>query len=79
MLLKNEDFPDFLDCLLLRRFSNPFLDINECDNNNGGCSQNCTNTNGSFFCSCDEGYQLKSDGLTCKGNGNGQNIHVRTF
>ena len=58
---------------------NQFLDVNECINNNGGCSQNCTNTNGSFFCSCDKGYQLKSDGSTCEGISNGQNIHVRIF
>uniref|UniRef100_H2Y970 VWFA domain-containing protein n=1 Tax=Ciona savignyi TaxID=51511 RepID=H2Y970_CIOSA len=27
-------------------------DIDECANNNGGCSHTCTNTNGSYVCSC---------------------------
>ena len=31
-------------------------DTNECLNNNGGCQQLCTNTNGSFYCSCQSGY-----------------------
>ena len=29
-----------------------FLDIDECALNNGGCSHFCTNTDGSFECSC---------------------------
>ena len=40
-------------------------DINECEINNGGCEQMCNNTNGSFFCSCEMGYQLDSSGLNC--------------
>ncbi|KAN0047360.1 hypothetical protein ACTA71_001742 [Dictyostelium dimigraforme] len=28
---------------------------------NGGCSQVCTNSVGSFACSCNEGYQLNTD------------------
>ena len=27
----------------------------------------CNNTNGSFFCSCEMGYQLDSSGLNCSG------------
>jgi hypothetical protein len=33
-------------------------DINECEDNNGGCSQICTNILYSFECSCNNGYQL---------------------
>ncbi len=40
-------------------------DINECSTNNGGCSQTCTNTQGSFTCSCSSGYQLSGNGLSC--------------
>ena len=29
------------------------------------CSQMCNNTIGSYNCSCDNGFQLDSDGLTC--------------
>ena len=32
------------------------LDINECNDDNGGCSQICTNTMGSYYCSCKIGY-----------------------
>eukprot|EP00820_Chromera_velia_P006893 Cvel_19350.t1-p1 / transcript=Cvel_19350.t1 / gene=Cvel_19350 / organism=Chromera_velia_CCMP2878 / gene_product=Fibulin-1, putative / transcript_product=Fibulin-1, putative / location=Cvel_scaffold1661:37338-41065(+) / protein_length=822 / sequence_SO=supercontig / SO=protein_coding / is_pseudo=false len=41
-------------------------DINECnDGFNGGCDQQCTNTAGSFYCSCDSGWSLGSDEKTC--------------
>ena len=42
-----------------------FLDTIECNNNNGGCAQHCTNTNGSYYCTCDSGYDLGSDGHAC--------------
>ena len=35
-----------------------FIDINECNQRNGGCEHNCTDTIGSFTCSCNTGYQL---------------------
>ena len=42
-------------------------DINECSNNNGGCSSNavCTNTPGSFICACVTGY--RGNGFFCSG------------
>ena len=40
------------------------VDIDECAEN-GTCDQNCTNTDGSFNCSCDSGYEL--DGRNCNG------------
>ena len=43
------------------------LDIDECRNNIDGCTQNCTNTPGSYYCSCNIGYSLASDGHTCEG------------
>ena len=45
-----------------------FTDINECRVNNGNCRQNCYNTPGSYYCSCDTGYQLHSDRRKCIGN-----------
>ena len=44
-----------------------FSDVNECQASNGGCEQLCTNTDGSFQCSCRTGYSLSSDGLSCNG------------
>ena len=43
------------------------VDINECNVNNGGCEHSCTNTVGSYTCSCNTGYQL-SLGHYCSGN-----------
>ena len=40
---------------------------NECAVNNGGCTQICTDTTASFECSCNTGYILESDGLSCGG------------
>ncbi|VDD92750.1 unnamed protein product, partial [Enterobius vermicularis] len=34
------------------------IDINECANNNGNCEQVCINTQGSYRCSCETGYDL---------------------
>ena len=42
-------------------------DIIECNTNNGGCSQQCSNSAGSFLCSCSSGYSLNGDGFTCDG------------
>ena len=49
---------------LLSHFS---ADINECLPNEGlgPCAQNCTNTIGSFQCSCQLGYIV--DGYACNG------------
>ena len=44
------------------------LDINECAIDNGDCSQDCTNTLGSYFCSCSVGYSLDIDAHNCSGN-----------
>ena len=43
-------------------------DVDECDMGTDGCAQNCSNTNGSFVCSCGVGYVLADDDLDCLGN-----------
>ena len=43
------------------------IDINECSDNNGGCSQSCTNTPGSYYSNCGNGYSLDIDGHNCTG------------
>ena len=35
-----------------------FVDINECSTANGDCSQTCVNLNGTYHCSCQQGYYL---------------------
>ena len=44
-------------------------DINECTNGTHACysDDHCTNTNGSYTCSCPQGYKLGSDGHSCNG------------
>ena len=43
------------------------LDINECTADTDNCQQMCSNTQGSFSCSCRSGYTLDSNGRTCSG------------
>ena len=38
------------------------VDINECqDGNNGGCTDQCMNTRGSYQCLCRHGYEFQSE------------------
>ena len=41
-------------------------DINECNSNNGGCEQICTNMDGSFSCSCLSGF-IQNSSYNCTG------------
>ena len=45
-------------CLLL------YVDIDECLQGTTGCNQDCRNTEGSFVCTCHNGYQLHRNDLT---------------
>ena len=42
-------------------------DVNECATDNGNCGQFCTNTVGSYTCSCNTSYSLNADARTCAG------------
>ena len=42
-------------------------DINECMASSSPCGQICSNTEGSFECSCNNGYELDDDQRTCIG------------
>ena len=44
-----------------------FIDVDECTEGTSGCEQICSNTVGSFFCSCQSGYTLDADGTNCNG------------
>ena len=44
-----------------------YLDINECETENGQCEASCQNTVGSYNCGCPPGLRLQQDGKTCAG------------
>ena len=48
----------------------PAPDRDECQENNGGCSQLCTNLIPGFECSCRPGHILHADQSTCVPNAN---------
>ena len=48
-------------------FNKKCSDIDECVFDDGGCNQTCTDTTGSYYCSCDEGYKLNNDSHGCDG------------
>ncbi len=43
----------------------------------GTCSQTCTNTDGSYTCSCVEGYLVQPDNRSCKAKNGKTNITVQ--
>lgn len=46
----------------------PTIDINECLTQRDICGAGrCTNTEGSYFCTCDPGYELTEDRSRCIG------------
>jgi len=49
----------------LLKFISNTTDINECSVNNGGCDHTCTNTKGSYKCSCNTSYVLAADNMKC--------------
>ena len=58
-------------------FSPPTSDLNECNVDDGGCTQVCENTAGSFQCSCLSGFRLEADDKTCTGTErNSSYVHV---
>ena len=50
-----------------------------CGNDNGGCSQLCTNSSGILICSCQDGFLLHSDGSTCQGDDNFGNLQIQAL
>ncbi len=55
-------------CYTLPRPFHSISDIEECDDNLDNCAEDnaeCTNTIGSFTCTCDPGYS--GDGTECMG------------
>ena len=52
-------------CIISKPLCSFFPDVNECENGNNSChdNANCTNTIGSYTCSCNTGFS--GDGITC--------------
>ena len=46
-----------------------YADIDECSAGTHNCGHICTNTDGSFTCSCHDGYELQPDGHSCECGG----------
>ena len=44
------------------------IDINECDNTPSPCEDVCTNTEGSYTCSCSSSSQYVTEDGSCTGN-----------
>ena len=55
------------DCTIYYSWSLFWLlsDINECTGGADNCAQRCTNTAGSYTCSCNSGFTLGADGRSC--------------
>lgn len=41
------------------------LDVNECLLKDQKCQQLCINTAGSYYCSCNPGYEISNDKFNC--------------
>lgn len=44
-----------------------YVDIDKCDEDNGGCQHICKDTDGAFICKCHNGYEIMDDNSNCKG------------
>lgn len=54
-------------CTLYRQFIN-VSDVNECQDDNGGCEHLCFNSPGSYYCQCKDGFRLSDNLRSCTGN-----------
>ncbi|WAQ97975.1 FBN3-like protein [Mya arenaria] len=61
------------------------VDVDECKEHTGGCNQVCVNVPGDFYCSCNAGFDIGKDNLTCEdinecgiGNGGCEDVCINT-
>lgn len=68
---------EIAQCILLQCL---FLaDENECELDNGGCSEFCVNLKNSYRCECGIGRVLGNDGKTCEGKLEGRGMKAPTW
>ncbi len=60
-----DKFYHYVCCL--GNYDYAYADIDECTEMTDMCDFTCRNTIGSYTCSCDNGYTLLPDGITCQG------------
>ena len=65
MLILSNLTTNTLDCIIITTHSASSLDVNECTEGTHNCEQVCNNNNGSFTCSCNDGYVLADNGHSC--------------
>lgn len=53
-------------------------DVDECQDNNGGCQQICVNALGSYECQCHSGFFLSDNQHTCIHRSNGESTPGHT-
>lgn len=53
-------------------------DVDECQDNNGGCQQICVNALGSYECQCHSGFFLSDNQHTCIHRSNGESATLPT-
>ena len=58
-------------------------DVDECEANNGGCEQTCTDNEGGYECTCGTGWSLNKNKHSCdgeeeeRGEGRGEEVFGR--
>jgi low density lipoprotein-related protein 2 len=63
----------YLKNRLTKNLNFSILDVDECATFENKCSQLCTNLNGSYACSCRQGFELSDSGV-CRSNESGLTV-----
>ena len=56
-----------MHCIMNEAYTCMCTDVDECAEDTDECAQLCTDTEGSYFCSCEVGYDLAEDQHGCVG------------
>ena len=79
LILTDNALSQFNNALSMSYTCTAILDTDECVLATlHSCSDICTNTDGSYTCSCNTGYRLDSNGYTCNGQYMDHDVTVST-